>query len=823
MWLLENDGDFLGGKELWLRPGKRYLFGRTTAEPGQYAISDKTISRKHLTIEVGNVPEGAGQDFRSRSAVTIEDLGAKVGTVVNGTQIRGQKYVVPGASNEIKMGNCPKLFRLAWHPVVFSFSFSAKDLRADPWAKLRADLEQLDIKYTDQYNSNLTTHVVSKKRNTPRTLRGLIDGKHIVMDTFIAAVAQAARTAAHDEGTDSSLLERDYDGNWPEALEYLPPKGEEASDRPVKAFAPDERRKEIFDGYTFIFYEKKQFDNLMEVVTTGKGKALLKEVVAGETGVDDFIRYVKGVAGEKGLGEFEDGSEGKGVVLVRYVPLKGDDVQWFTEFYNTIALRLDHRPIDQREFLDAILANEPGMLRRPLEVEQSQADSAPSCSQRHAADESRPMDIDEPTTVEVDRPPASQQSHAEERPTQSRARPGRRPVRSRFKGFDVNLDSDEENQQSLNSSAHDPSQQGSLFVSQARGSAEPEQAANNRRSQRKRPASPVLEDEGDILEELAPTAAAIKRRRIARGEDPIPREPTPEPEAVPDSPPAATKASQKAQKGRGRKGKKGADADDVLELAIQRREEAEARAREQNEQDGGDDPDGAGIDFADIRRLTIVEECEVRQPAESARSRDQDIAEGRWDPHWNGRRNFKKFRKQGEPVGRQLPRTIVSLEPVKAKEYGLSDDYWLEDTEKQKRKKRKEKESQASAGSQRSGGDKENERSFGRNRQVVTIDSDDGEGEHGEGDQTGGVDSMDVEIEFPRTRAGKAAEKAITRQSQRKGQTVSQSQPSSGKRPAAEPPAREKPAKRPRATRARAVADSDDSDDELKFRFGKRK
>lgn len=32
--------------------------------------------------------------------------------------------------------------------------------------------------------------------------------------------------------------------------------------------------------------------------------------------VDDFVCFVKGVVGEKGFGFFEDGSEGKGVVVV---------------------------------------------------------------------------------------------------------------------------------------------------------------------------------------------------------------------------------------------------------------------------------------------------------------------------------------------------------------------------------------------------------------------------------------------------------------------------------------------------------------------------
>jgi hypothetical protein len=67
--------DFDVGKRLWLRPGKKFLFGRTQQEEGMFRsvslfsprlmvaaaadggfiVSDKTISRKHLTVEVENV------------------------------------------------------------------------------------------------------------------------------------------------------------------------------------------------------------------------------------------------------------------------------------------------------------------------------------------------------------------------------------------------------------------------------------------------------------------------------------------------------------------------------------------------------------------------------------------------------------------------------------------------------------------------------------------------------------------------------------------------------------------------------------------------
>lgn len=240
------------------------------------------------------------------------------------------------------------------------------------WDFIQKNLEPLDIKYTSEYDSANVTHVVSKKLgNTSKVLQALIDGKPFVSEGFIQAIVAAAAPHPNENGIETSELEDDFEGAWPKVAKYLPPRAEgPGADRPPMSFAPTIQRQEIFDGYTFIFYEKKRFDDLFPVISSGKGKALLKEAIPEETEIDDFIRYVKSVAGEKGLGEFEDGSEGRGVVLVRYVPSTGGPTDdWYLNFYNQVALRLDHRPIETRDFLPAILDIEPAQLRRALEVE----------------------------------------------------------------------------------------------------------------------------------------------------------------------------------------------------------------------------------------------------------------------------------------------------------------------------------------------------------------------------------------------------------------------------------------------------------------------
>lgn len=254
-------------------------------------------------------------------------------------------------------------------PVVLTFGLSGKEIRAGALNPYLERLEPLDIKCTVEYVHGSTTHLVTKKRNTSKGLQALINGRYIVTDAFVGAIQEAAQPAGDPTDT-VSKLESDYDSNWPDALQYLPPKGKEPTEKPDKAYAPDARRRHIFEGYTFIFYEPAQFDTLLAVITTGKGKALCHPVEAEVTAVEEFVRYVKNVAGEKGLGEFEDGSEGKGVVVVRFIPGTGA-VEWYAQFVVDVSQCLDHRLIEQNEFLDAILSNDASALRKALEPESS--------------------------------------------------------------------------------------------------------------------------------------------------------------------------------------------------------------------------------------------------------------------------------------------------------------------------------------------------------------------------------------------------------------------------------------------------------------------
>lgn len=79
---------------------------------GQLSISHNTISRKHLTITIEAVKESQVHHATSRPNAIIEDLATKIGTVVNGQRIKGDKYIAESENCvDITMGKCPSSFR----------------------------------------------------------------------------------------------------------------------------------------------------------------------------------------------------------------------------------------------------------------------------------------------------------------------------------------------------------------------------------------------------------------------------------------------------------------------------------------------------------------------------------------------------------------------------------------------------------------------------------------------------------------------------------------------------------------------------------------
>lgn len=311
------------------------------------------------------------------------------------------------------------------------------------------------------------------------------------------------------------------------------------------------------------------------------------------------------------------------------------------------------------------------------------------------------------------------------------------------------------------------------------------QATNSKK--RSAPFPDIDEDEDDeqAVDKLLPAATAIKRRRIEEAE-------YAERNGV-SSERSFETSHEKPEKGKSRKPKKEVNIKDV----VRERREAEEEAAKRDEENLRDTLDGMNVE--EMKNLAVIEEMELPSRPQQPQQNGQNSS--RWDERWNGRKNFKKFRRRGEgTVARRGATVIVPLEEAKKKDHGIGEDYWLE-SEKTKRK-RKEKERATQSQSQPQSQPFTTARS-----QAVEVPA--------ELAVDGGDLPDTIDVDAPRT----------TRHQEQTQQ--SDDTPSTGRFPAVN-------RKRPAANQANgnaakkkmkfAVQDSDsDSEDELKFRFGRRR
>lgn len=635
---------------------------------------------------MANVQSGNGIIVNTRSEITLKDENTKFKTEIDGEKIQNESRALRKTEHIFKLGNLDHVFRIKWQPVVFTFSFSSKEMKKgnDPLNGYRIRLEELDVKVILEYMIGQTTHVVAGKRNTAKGLQALINAKYIVSDTFIDALVYATTPSNLDEAESLSPLEEDFDGNWPDEKRHLPAKSKEPSERPAEDFEPNAERCNVFEGYTFVFCDTIQFDALHRPITNGGGKALEFKIHPGSTSANEVVRFVKNAAGEKGLGELEDGSEGKGVVVIKFRGSKGFE-DWAADLDRKVAQALDLRLIEQSEFLDAILANDASILRRPLLP--AETDSAGGTS---SVPNAPANGLDDMAEVKASQLPVK-----------------RRPlgkIISRFKGFDDDEDQDESVIPSYPRAARAPAApadtsrnnagwppKGSSLAAVDEMKSDSQAPANGREvqmKQRKRPApSSDIDDDEDLIDKLLPAATALKRRRLEDEENGI---------AVDDSLQAMSQAHQKSAKAAAAKPPR--KELNIKDIVRERREAMDVAARE-DEQSLRETLDGMTVE--EMKQLAVVEEMDVpeRRPSHGRTNGENNP---RWDERWNGRKNFKKFRRRGDnnQAVRRGPSVIVPLEEAKRKDFGIGESYWQDRNEKSKSQNSKEQRSQAHLQSQ---------------------------------------------------------------------------------------------------------------------------
>jgi len=686
------------GKRLWLRPGQRYLFGRVKKDGVFQAIDHRGVSRRQCVIEVDKVQPGDGSLLHTRSKLTLSDEKSRSGTYVDGKLLKGTSQELENSEHHIRLGAYPHVLTIKWQPVCLSFFLTSKERKnADPLAAKRELLEPLDIKTVQPFVSNQTSHVVASKRNTVHGLQALISGKYIVDYSYIDALVFAATPDDLEGDENLSPLEKDFDAAWPDAAQHLPPKGREPTEQLSEAYSPNISRETVFESWTFVFLEPGQYETILPAITTGHGKALLYNLEPGRTTAEDVVMYMRNAAGEKGFGSLNQSTDAGGVILIK-PSLKGEWLNWGDKLASGVALQLDQKYMDQADFLDAILRNDAGTLRKAIPYESLServpppptagkfSDRAvlhclikppapPATIQVPAsgvvAEETQPVSHSNGNQENgnVETPQATQNATPEqEAPPRKRPRTRAAPI-SRFKAFDDEFD--------INAIASyeppDESMESQTHMSQAIARTplsdedEPSEIGGQDVGGRKRARSPT---DDALVNGLLPAAAAMKKRKIE-----IDRE------KKGSGIGELKKQVEKQAKAKTRKAK--SKEIDVRAVARKQREaEDEATRRDQEVLEArlGD------MSTEDMKHLAVVVEMEMPIRDEGA-GRANGNASDRWDERWNGRKNFKKFRRKGEGDGsarRPTQNVIVPLVEVKKKNYGIGESYWSSSRDKEK-------------------------------------------------------------------------------------------------------------------------------------------
>jgi hypothetical protein len=683
MWFLEHESLF-GGKRVWLRPGSQQLFGRTKSADKDgpsgttWKIDNKAVSRKHIMLRVYDVAPEDGTKLHKRSQIEVTDLSCRQGTTIDDkTVLKSQKAedgtitysteTLKGTEHTIRLAQGYAPFKIVWRPTVFTYASKESQKSKGRSAQLHA----LDIKTTIDFQFDKTTHVVSSKRNLPKVLSGLTSGKHIVTAEFLDAVLSIATTSLDAEGGYvPSKLEEDFDTWWPAEKEYIPAVGAEPVARPQEMLQPDTSRSGVFSGLTFIFLNEGQHSNLLDPVTGGGGKALLYDVRPGETTGQEYVDYVHSVAGKKRRSKSSD----KLPVITVRLPEYPDALEaWAANFVTGVDQALGQRSVLQNEFLDAIITKDRASLQRPPAEVVDIPSTAPAlepepATTRRSMLDSTPMSASRAPSKapEEDKPPAEEPAKINPR------KRVQRPKTSRFTGFD-DFEPPPKKKPKVESTEMEDFQQS---IPQSAVSVAPSQARTALGTQSQVAPQSYVQDsveKEEQLDSLFPTAAKLRKQRAATR--------APSASVEPEAPPPRSTTKGVDALARLNESKKRAEKD------INIREHTRQRIKEEEDRRKADEESLRealqGIDITELKNLAKIEEMDLRprQSRGTTRNRNQEDSE-RWNAEWNGRKNFKKFRRRGAEQGVQAHKVIVTLEETPPKKgFGIGDAFFLEDVE----------------------------------------------------------------------------------------------------------------------------------------------
>lgn len=180
MWILN-----VAGHDHWLKPGKAYTFGRDNADFD--LRKERSVSRRHLVIEVSDVVPNSVAHPSVRTRVMITDLGSRHGSLLNGNRIKSNVPVrVEGAAATMRIGPRATV-RLKWSPLTLTNPVE------NNFEELSSMLAPLDVKVVPNVVRD-TSHYLQRPSSHHSTglLFALVKGIPVVSDEYPMALLESS-------------------------------------------------------------------------------------------------------------------------------------------------------------------------------------------------------------------------------------------------------------------------------------------------------------------------------------------------------------------------------------------------------------------------------------------------------------------------------------------------------------------------------------------------------------------------------------------------------------------------------------------------------
>lgn len=666
--------------ERWLRPGSTLSIGRNHSND-VIMEGAKSISKQHLTICVAATYKGASTKLDVRSVLTIRDLGSKFKTFISHSDEAelevDTEYNVTVAEIFIRLGKVKHaLFKICWRPFVLTLSnVKAKEVQNS--------CDQLDIKFSKDY-TDLTTHVVTGKYNTPKTLQALTRQKWIVGQKYVEAMLAMA-----DEMTKNMNSLPD-----PTVSDYLPPEDAFSLEYGRKAFLPTAGRENSFEGLEFVFFDRNQYVSLSPPIIAGEGKAFLYEGTLDMNGIAYYLTTLNRPVIVLTIEEETTAMLDDLVPLIGAVSLtQGDFIRVLLsngvhEIFaakKTKLLSLPPVELPPRVSTSQIgFPSERAASTQANESLQTQPSESTALISKRIG--SRPMKVlpnfdddlfggnmdyapkrrvikDALTQAQSQKPTSSSRSLLDsDEIFGSSAASSQMPTKYP-RGAEVPLASGHSSSQAVGTQLE---LRGKRSYD---GMSDPHEPAFKRS---KTQSSPVVgsEEETEEAFELAPAAAeyARKRSQVVASQD-LAQSTHANTRLVSKGKEADQTALRRKQKQR-----------EITEKEIEDTLKENKRRAEQQKQT--EEEENSLPLNGELKNLGTVEFFKVTLPdprSTSQSSGDRNL--GNWDPKWNGRKNFKGFRraaKNGNIQAQDRPAIMIRLVPSEPSDRGLADQQWLE-------------------------------------------------------------------------------------------------------------------------------------------------